>query len=377
MFLSASKVGHNGRKMLFNGVGDVRRAMRIILMAVTFMGVIAVGFTGYKVFFESGKVTQGDVLPDSANDNFKNRVSILLIGADQRPEQKKFSTDSIILASVDSETKRTSLLSIPRDTRVALSKNGYVKINEIVALTDLSTLQRTVEELTGVEISGYVQTNFQGFKEIIDSLGGITVNVEKDMYYETGDKEDGVINLHKGEQRLDGAKALQYARFRHDALADISRTARQQIVLKAVAKEMFQLSTIPKLPVLVPQVMGMVNTNLSSLDIFRLAKVAAGFQSSNVISQTLPGAFLDLDGVSYWKVDPIEVKKVVENLFQGKTTDKIIDQENVDLLKPVTPTPSKPLPKVPGNSQDPNGRKSPGYQVLQEDITYNINFPNE
>lgn len=377
MFLSASKVGHNGKKMLYNGVGDVRRAMRIILMAVTFMGIIAVGFTGYKLFFESGKMAQGDILPVSQNDDFKNRVSILLIGADQRPEQKKFSTDSIILASVDSETKRTSLLSIPRDTRVALAKNGYVKINEIVALTDLATLQRTVEELTGVEIAGYVQTNFQGFKDIIDSLGGITVNVEKDMYYETGDEEDGIINLHKGEQRLDGAKALQYARFRHDALADISRTARQQIVLKAVAKEMFQLSTIPKLPVLVPQVMGMVNTNLSSLDIFRLAKVAAGFQSSNVISQTLPGAFLDLDGVSYWKVDPLEVKKVVKNLFQGKTTDKIIDQENVDLLKPVTPTPSKPLPKVPGNSQDPNGRKSPGYQVLQEDITYNINFSNE
>jgi len=341
----------------------VGRAMKLILMIVTFTLVIAAGAIGYMVFFQSGKtIPLGNNLSDSTDVGFQNRVSVLLIGADQRPEQKKFSTDSIILASVDPETKRISLLSIPRDTRVNLAGHGYVKINEIAALTDLSTLQSTVEELTGEKIAGYVQTNFQGFKKIIDTLGGITVNVEKNMYYETGDDEDGYINLRKGEQRLDGSKALQYARFRHDALADISRTARQQVVLKAVAKEMFQLSTIPKLPFLVPQIKDAVNTNLSSKDMFTLSKVAVGFDSSNVVSQTLPGSFLDLNGVSYWKVDSVEVKKVVEDLFQGKTTDKVIDQENVDLLKPITPTPSKPLPKVPGNSQDPNGIKSPGHQ---------------
>ncbi|WP_052090450.1 LCP family protein [Desulfosporosinus sp. HMP52] len=341
------------------------RAMKIILMAVTFTVVVAAGAVGYMVFFDSGKETSGDSknLSDSIDEGIKDRVSVLLIGADQRPEQKKFSTDTIILASVDPKTKRTSLLSIPRDTRVLLKGHGYKKINEIVSLTDLATLEKTVEELTGEKIAGYVQTNFQGFKKIIDTLGGITVNVEKDMYYETGDDEDGYINLRKGEQVLNGSKALQYARFRHDALADISRTARQQVVLKAVAKEMFQLSTIPKLPFLVPQIMDAVNTNLSSKDMFTLAKVAVGFDSSNVVAQTLPGSFLDLEGISYWKVDPLEVKQVVKNLFQGKTTEKIIGQEPVDLLKPVIPTPTKPLPQVPGNSQDPNGRKSPGYQM--------------
>ncbi|WP_242876133.1 LCP family protein [Desulfosporosinus hippei] len=339
--------------------------MKIILMVVTFTVVIAAGAVGYMVFFDSGKETSRDNmnLSDSIDEGIKDRVSVLLIGADQRPEQKKFSTDTIILASVDPKTKRTSLLSIPRDTRVLLKGHGYKKINEIVSLTDLDTLEKTVEELTGEKIAGYVQTNFQGFKKIIDTLGGITVNVEKDMYYETGDDEDGYINLRKGEQVLNGSKALQYARFRHDALADISRTARQQVVLKAVAKEMFQLSTIPKLPFLVPQVMDAVNTSLSSKDILTLAKVAVGFDSSNMVAQTLPGSFLDLEGISYWKVDPLEVKQVVKNLFQGKTTEKIIGQEPVDLLKPVIPTPTKPLPQVPGNSQDPNGRKSPGYQM--------------
>ncbi|MDP4159534.1 MAG: LCP family protein, partial [Bacillota bacterium] len=295
----------------------------------------------------------------------KNRVNVLLIGADQRPEEKKFNTDSLILAMVDPDTRRISLLSIPRDTRISLPGHGYMKINAVAALTDFPTLLESVQKLTGEPIAGYVQTNFQGFKKSIDTLGGITVDVEKDMYYETGDIEDGYINLHKGVQRLDGSKALQYARFRHDALADISRTARQQVVLKAVAKEMFKLSTLPKLPFLISELMQAVHTNLSAKDILRLTKVAVGFDSSNVVSQTLPGTFFEQDGVSYWKVDSIEVKKVIRNLLQGKTTDKVIDQDKVDLLKPVAPTPSKPLPKVPGNSQDPNGTRSSGYQAIK------------
>jgi len=341
----------------------VRRAISLILKTVALLGVLVAGFLWYNGFLGDGKMLGGG--PFDSNDGLRNRVSILLIGADQRSGEIKFNTDSLILASVDPETKRISLLSIPRDTRVSLPGHGYVKINAVMALTDLSTLQKTVEDLTGEAISGYVQTNFQGFKKVIDTLGGITVDVEKDMYYETGDIEDGYINLHKGVQRLDGDKALQYARFRHDALGDISRTARQQVVMKAVANEMFQLKTLAKLPVLIPEMMQAVHTDLSAKDIFTIAKVAVGFQSSNVTSQTIPGTFLDMDGVSYWKVDPIEVKKVVRNLLQGITTNKVIDQENVDLLKPITPTPSKPLPKVPGNSQDPNGRKSSGYQIFK------------
>lgn len=348
----------------------MRLAKKLFLIVLVLLGISAVSLVGYNEYFGSGRTTPSDnlwtnsgksYLSDSLGEGLQNRLSVLLVGTDQRPDQITYSTDTLILASVDPETKRISLLSIPRDTRIALPKHGNVKINDVVTRTDLKTLQKTVEELTGEEIKGYIKTNFHGFKKTIDTLGGITVDVEKAMYYETGDIEDGYINLRKGVQRLDGDKALQYARFRHDALADISRTARQQIVLKAVAKEMFQLSTIPKLPLLIPQLLDGVQTNLTSKDIFVLAKVAVGFESSNMVSQTLPGSFLDLDEVSYWKVDPIEAKKVVRNLLQGNTTDKVIDRQNVDLLKPITPTPSKPLPKVPGNSQDPNGQNSPGY----------------
>lgn len=357
-------MGYNSTRSEMMEMVIVRHNMKLILLVIALLGLMAAGFLWYNGYVGGGRMFGGAYVPNSPN-GLQDRVSVLLIGADQRPDQKKFNTDSIILASVDPKTQQTSLLSIPRDTRVALTGHGYVKINEVVALTDLRTLQKNVQQLTGVAIAGYIQTNFAGFKKIIDTLGGITVDVEKDMYYETGDLEDGYINLHKGVQRLNGSQALQYARFRHDALADISRTARQQVVLKAVAKEMFQLSTLPKLPFLIPQLMEAVNTNLSPKDTLALAKVAVGFDSAKVISQTLPGTFQDIDGVSYWKVDPFEAKKVVKNLFLGITTARVIDQQTVDLLKPVTVTAGKPLPKVPGNSQDPNGQKSSGYQALK------------
>ena len=301
----------------------------------------------------------------SLDAGLQGRVNVLLVGADQRPEESKYNTDSLILASIDPQTQHVYLLSIPRDTRVELDRRGYVKINAVAALAGLPQLEQVVADLAGVPVNGYIATNFAGFKEIIDTLGGITVDVEKDMYYETGDQEDGIINLHKGVQRLNGSQALQYARFRHDALADISRTARQQVVLKAIAKEIFQVSTIPKLPVLIPQLKKAVDTDLSAADLLKLARTAAGFQGSAVVSQTLPGRFLDLNGVSYWEVDPAEAKEVVANLWRGITTDKVINDETIDLLKPPLPTPAKPLPKVPGNSADPNGQQSPSYHDVQ------------
>lgn len=345
----------------------MRRKIGFILMLLLLTGVVVSGYVWFS--WQSKKAGQDVVVPTGVindSDSMTRRVSVLLVGADQRPGDQSFNTDSLILASIDPDSKRISLLSIPRDTRVSLPGYGYVKINSVAALKDLQTLQGTVSDLTGVPVAGYIQTNFSGFKKIIDTLGGITVNVEKDMYYNTGDTEDGIIDLHKGVQRLDGTKALQYARFRHDALADISRTARQQVVLKAVAKEMLQVSTIPKLPVLIPQLLEAVHTNLGLGDIMKLAQVAAGFESANVVSQTLPGGFLDLEGVSYWDVDPVETKEVIFKLFQGITTDKVIDHEQIDLLKPTSPVPDKPLPKVPGNSMDPNGQSSTGYKDVQK-----------
>lgn len=340
----------------------------ILPLAILFLLVVVGIVYGLSEFaFSSGKNPDTDSPPLEGaltEEELKNRVSVLLVGADQRPGEEKFNTDSIILASIDPKNARVSLLSIPRDTRVSIPGYSDLKINGVFPRTDMETLVDVVADLTGVPIAGYIQTNFDGFKNIIDTLGGITVDVEKDMYYETGDKEDGVINLKKGLQKLDGSKALQYARFRNDALADISRTARQQVVLKAVADEMLKLSTLPKLPWLIPQLNEAVNTNLSLGDMLKIARTAVKFKDLDIVTQTLPGRFYDKNGTSYWEVDPDKAKIVVQNLFRGITTDKVIGESIIDLLEPIEP---EKAPQVPGNFEDPNGTDSSEYNDARPD----------
>lgn len=342
-----------------------RRFALSFFVMVLLAGGILFGFSEFGM--TESKEQPGNPSGLITEEELKSRISVLLIGADQRPTEKAFNTDTIILATIDPINKRVSLLSIPRDTRVSIPGHENIKINGVAPLTDLDSLVDVVADLAGIPIVGYIQTNFNGFKQIINTLGGITVDVEKDMYYETGDKEDGYINLKKGLQKLDGSKALQYARFRNDGLGDISRTARQQVVLKAVGKEMLQLSTLPKLPWLIPELNNAVNTNLEFGDLFKIAKTAVKFNDVKIITQTLPGWFHDMYGISYWDVDPEEVKEVVSNLLRGITTEKVIGDTIIDLLEPVEPTEESPLPQVPGSEGDPNGQESPDYHNANPD----------
>jgi polyisoprenyl-teichoic acid--peptidoglycan teichoic acid transferase len=325
-----------------------------VLLVFTFAG----GAAGYFHWMKKAREVvvynpdTGEFETRQEEASLNGRVNILLLGVDERKNSrdKTFRSDTIILASIDPSTQQISLLSIPRDTRVQIPKRGWDKINATAAYGGLNTTIGVVQQLTGVKIDGYIKTNFEGFKEIIDGLSGILVDVEKDMYYETGDTEDGTINLKKGEQVLDGSKALQYARFRHDANADITRTTRQQVVLKAVAKKLMEPSSILKIPVLAPKFIGAVETNLPGDDLLKLAKVTSKFDSSKVISRTLPGYFLNIDGISYWGIDPEKSKKVAADLLAGIVADNTFDE----LIKVSAesknggkdPVPQNPQPEV-------------------------------
>jgi LCP family protein required for cell wall assembly len=270
-----------------------------------------------------------------SDGSINKRVSVLLIGTDKRPGAASYNADSIIVASFDPQTNIVSMLSIPRDTRVTLpGSKSYSKINAVPMLKGIPELEKQVTDLTGIKLDGYVLTNFAGFKDIIDTLGGITIDVEKDMQYETGDKEDGYIDLKAGVQVLDGSKALQYARFRHDATADIGRTARQQKMLTAVGKKMMEPATILKLPKLVPEFMKAVETNLSLKDLLTLAGAAKSLDDVTIVTQTLPGDAIMLDGLRYWEVNRVKAKEVARNLLLGQTTDKVWDSTVLDSLDP-------------------------------------------
>lgn len=248
----------------------------------------------------------------------KDRINILLLGTDDDLGTNS-RTDSIILASLDTNNKKVSLLSIPRDTRVNIPGYGYNRINSANALGGVDLTKSSISNLIKVPIDYYVMTNFEGFKGIVDTLGGVEIDVEQNMKYRT---YDGMIDLKKGVQRLDGDKALQYVRFRHDKLGDITRTQRQQKFLTALAKEMLQAKNIVKIPVLIPKLNEAVKTDLSISQMIGLAKEFGNYDLNSITVQTLPGNFIN--GDTYWHVDDQKAHQMVLEVFAGKSAD-IID----------------------------------------------------
>ncbi|MDD3654592.1 MAG: LCP family protein [Desulfotomaculaceae bacterium] len=262
-----------------------------------------------------------EIIPGPRNE----RLNVLLLGVDARQGETTTRTDTIILASVDKKSNQMSLLSIPRDTRVNIPGHGYDKINSASVYGGPELSMKVAENLLGIPVKYYVLVNFSGFKDIVDALGGVTLEVEQNMYHwDPEDKGAYQINLKKGVQRLNGDKALQYVRYRDYAMGDVDRTKCQQKFLVALAKETLQPSTIPKLPKLVTEINRYVKTNMSATTLYTLASAAKDLENANILTQTLPGRPVNINGGSYWGVDPSEAKQVVANLFKGETVTNVV-----------------------------------------------------
>lgn len=327
--------------------GKKRRKLKILPFVVfcSFLVlVLGVGYVLANQFLFDGK---GPLAVDNPKeeDILKNRINFLLMGVDAREGETNTRTDTIMLVSVDKEKNRIAMISLPRDTRVNIPGHGLDKINSANVYGGPELVMDTVSELTGVKVDHYLTTNVRGFRDIVDALGGVTIDVEKRMYhYDPYDEPDlQKIDLQPGVQRMDGNKALQYVRFRSDALGDVTRTERQQKFLKALAKEMMQTSTLTKLPTLVPTINKYIDTNLGVTQMYNLAKAARDLSNVEIVTQTMPGKFLNLNGGSYWSVDPEQARMVAESLIRdGKVYDVVLGEENIDtrnIAKDTTPKP--------------------------------------
>lgn len=206
----------------------------------------------------------------------KERVNILLLGGDARDVEagEIARSDSLLVASFDPVTKKAHLFSILRDTYTDIEGYGRGRINTAITVGGPSLAMKTAGDLLGLEIQYYVYTDFEGFKALVDTLGGIWFDVEKNMRYR--DNADGNrydINLEKGYQLLDGDKALQYVRFRHDALSDYTRTERQRNFLKAVADKLQSGWNLIRMKEILNSVSPYIDTNLAVNDMLKLAQL--------------------------------------------------------------------------------------------------------
>lgn len=313
--------------------------------ALLFMAVFALTF-GVGSFI-GGKFNQPSIETKAGQGQ---NINILFMGIDARDTKSNSRSDTMILASVDTKTKRTVLVSIPRDTRIKTLTGKSLKINSINYTGGPEAACKEVSKLLGLPVDHYVVTNFAGFGKIVDTLGGVHIDVESDMPHADPINPELAINLKKGYQLLDGKDALGYVRYRGGPTADIGRTQRQQKFIKALAKEMFKPATLVKLPKLIPQIAEYVHTDIPVSDMIYLAQMARDFDKPNsIITQTLPGyPFTDPStGASYWEADREVADGIVAKLFNGEKFEVVSDPPNwLAKQKKYQPTPPEDLEKI-------------------------------
>ncbi|MBB6638010.1 LCP family protein [Cohnella thailandensis] len=318
----------------------MRKKLKWTLLTLLALVVLAVGagavwaYNGYNKLDSlqkdegESRFDQFDEKPEVAPPEWTGteRVNILLMGGDDRGlrEGEVARSDSMMVASFDPVTKKAHLFSILRDTYAEIPGYKDNRINTAITLGGPNLAMKTIGDLTGLNIQYYVYADFQGFIKLVDAIGGVDFYVEKDMHYT--DAADGHvydIDLKEGQQHLDGEHALQYVRFRHDAMSDFTRTERQREFLKAVANKLKSGWNLVKLPDIIGEVSPFIETNLSANDMLKLASL--GFKSHQAGSAQLPPMELISDekvgGASVLGItDKDELKEYVQEVLNKDDT---------------------------------------------------------
>ncbi len=235
-----------------------------------------------------------------------NRVNVLVFGKDRVASL----TDTIILASLNTDNGDLSTISIPRDTRL-LIEGRYRKINEAYGVgvslfkqgkvdSEEEILIRAVREITGLPIHHFVKLDTSSFREVIDILGGVEVDVpQPGMHY-----DDPIQNLHihidAGRQVLNGEKSEQFVRFRSGYVnGDLGRVSAQQYFIKCFIDQKVNLRYLGKVDNIAKVLTEAVDTSLSMAQITKYAMLAPKISTDRVYMFMLPSTAQDIGGVSY------------------------------------------------------------------------------
>lgn len=288
-----------------------------IILAVA-VAVLACGYGIYSYF------AGGDESADSLTrqERLALKKNIMVLGIDERPkDDDPGRSDTIFVVMFDTQKKTVSLLSIPRDTRVRIPGNGFDKINHAFSYGSRQLTQETVEEFLGIRIDNYVQVDFNGFKGVVDAIGGVDIDVEEDMYY-YDDWDDFLIDIKKGPQHLDGEKAIQYVRYR-DEEGDIGRIKRQQHFLMAVYDKIASAFMLLRFPGLSRQITSMIDTNLPMVDMVDIGRaLLAMVKEKGISAATVPGTPEDIGDINYWIPDIAKLRAEMAKMQGAEMTDR-------------------------------------------------------
>ncbi|MEA4825177.1 MAG: LCP family protein [Clostridium sp.] len=269
-------------------------------------------------------------------DDDKNSVNILALGVDigtpgAKNENDPKRTDTMILIHYNKENKDIQLVSIPRDTLIKINSKN-TKINAAHAIGGVEYSVDAVEKLLNIDIDYYGKVNYDGFRKIIDSIGGIDVDINNNMNY-----DDASQNLHihfkKGETvHLDGKKAEEFFRWRKNndgtglAEGDIGRIENQHIFMSKVIDKVKSPRIIPRIPAILMTLPKYCETNMTADEIIKYGY--SFVNASNVNMETLKGDTKYIKGISYFIYD-----KNYNSQLLAKIQDRQIPQNSVNIQK--------------------------------------------
>lgn len=300
------------------------KRLKIILIIILILILCLAGYIAYKTYKNGGGM-RGFLATMLGHDEHTvetlDELFILIVG------ESGGMTDTIMLCSYDPKTQEASMLSIPRDTFIGNSKSYATasdKINSIYNIRGVEGLVDEVEKLTDIEIPYYVKIDTESLRALVDTIGGVNFDVPIDMDYDDR-KQNLHIHLKKGYQFLDGNKAEQVVRFRHNNNGtsypieygdnDYGRMKTQREFLKAVLQQTIKLNNVLKIKEFIDIGSKYVRTNININDIKDYAPYILDFKLEDLKTATLPGYSEKCNGVWVFLNNKQETEKIVNEMF--------------------------------------------------------------
>lgn len=284
-------------------------------------------FTGVKIFENGGglKGVVATVLGENTSElsNLKT-INVLLLGISEDLNSKL--TDTIMVCSYNPKTQRASILSIPRDTYIGKNKNSVKandKLNTVYSKSGIDTCMEKVEQITGIELDYYAVVNTKALIKIVDIIGGVNFDVPIKMDYDDP-TQNLHIHLNKGMQKINGEKAEQLLRFRHNNNGstysqeygdnDYGRMKTQREFIKETMKQTLQLKNITKAKKIISAVFENVNTNVEEGLIKQYLPYAIEFNTDSILMEQLPGESTKYNDVWVYEYNKKETTSLIKEI---------------------------------------------------------------
>ena len=307
---------------------------RFFLLILALLAIYA-GWFAYKVYKNGGGLS-GIVKTAVGYDEEKKKdlepINILLLGESGVGDGYKL-TDTIMVCSYNPKLQKASILSIPRDTYVGKRNKNTATQNYLASYkmnsvyrngTNIAETVECVSNLTGLDLNYYILVDTDALIKVVDAIGGVIFNVPIDMDYDDP-TQDLHIHLKAGEQLLDGAKAEQLVRFRHNndyttypkeyGDNDLGRMRTQREFMQETAKQLLQAKNIFKIKSLIDIAFESIKTNLDLNVIKDYVAYAVDFDTANIQSGALPGVPEKCNGIWIYTANKAETEKLVKELF--------------------------------------------------------------